>query len=57
MKKVQCKCCLISSLSPPHRLFHHPSLYKKFHKQHHEWTAPIGVVATYAHPLEHMVSE
>ncbi|XP_068188244.1 fatty acid hydroxylase domain-containing protein 2 [Antennarius striatus] len=39
-----------------HRLFHHPSLYKRFHKQHHEWTAPIGVVATYAHPLEHMLS-
>lgn len=37
------------------RLFHHPNLYKRFHKQHHEWTAPIGVVATYAHPLEHVV--
>ncbi|KAM3601925.1 uncharacterized protein V6R79_021370 [Siganus canaliculatus] len=39
-----------------HRLFHHPSLYKFYHKQHHEWTAPIGVVAIYAHPLEHMIS-
>ncbi|XP_034539120.1 fatty acid hydroxylase domain-containing protein 2 [Notolabrus celidotus] len=39
-----------------HRLFHSPSLYKRFHKQHHEWTAPIGIVATYAHPLEHMLS-
>lgn len=39
-----------------HRLFHRPSLYKRFHKQHHEWTAPIGVVSTYAHPLEHMIS-
>uniref|UniRef100_A0A3B3YNA9 Fatty acid hydroxylase domain-containing protein n=1 Tax=Poecilia mexicana TaxID=48701 RepID=A0A3B3YNA9_9TELE len=38
-----------------HRLFHHPSLYKHFHKQHHEWTAPIGVVSIYAHPLEHVV--
>lgn len=37
------------------RLFHYPHLYKRFHKQHHEWTAPIGVVATYAHPLEHVV--
>lgn len=37
------------------RLFHNPHLYKRFHKQHHEWTAPIGVVATYAHPLEHVV--
>lgn len=40
----------------PIRLFHHPTLYKRFHKQHHEWTAPIGVVATYAHPLEHLVN-
>ncbi|MEQ2171168.1 Fatty acid hydroxylase domain-containing protein 2 [Goodea atripinnis] len=37
-------------------LFHHPSLYKHFHKQHHEWTAPIGVVSIYAHPLEHVIS-
>ncbi|TNN39168.1 Fatty acid hydroxylase domain-containing protein 2 [Liparis tanakae] len=28
-----------------HRLFHRPNLYKRFHKQHHEWTAPIGVIS------------
>ncbi|XP_013884030.1 fatty acid hydroxylase domain-containing protein 2 [Austrofundulus limnaeus] len=39
-----------------HRLFHHPSLYKLYHKQHHEWTAPIGIVSIYAHPLEHVIS-
>ncbi|XP_029028429.1 fatty acid hydroxylase domain-containing protein 2 [Betta splendens] len=39
-----------------HRLFHHPSLYKYYHKQHHEWTAPIGLVSIYAHPLEHVIS-
>ncbi|XP_017275425.1 fatty acid hydroxylase domain-containing protein 2 isoform X2 [Kryptolebias marmoratus] len=39
-----------------HRLFHHPSLYKHYHKQHHEWTAPIGLVSIYAHPLEHVIS-
>lgn len=39
-----------------HRLFHYPSLYKHYHKQHHEWTAPIGVVSIYAHPLEHVIS-
>ncbi|XP_076449132.1 fatty acid hydroxylase domain-containing protein 2-like [Babylonia areolata] len=36
-----------------HRLFHHPFLYKRVHKLHHEWTAPIGLVSIYAHPLEH----
>ncbi|XP_044520412.1 fatty acid hydroxylase domain-containing protein 2 isoform X1 [Gracilinanus agilis] len=39
-----------------HRLIHHPIFYKRFHKKHHEWTAPIGVVSLYAHPVEHMVS-
>ncbi|XP_032996242.1 fatty acid hydroxylase domain-containing protein 2 isoform X2 [Lacerta agilis] len=39
-----------------HRLFHHPLLYKHIHKKHHEWTAPIGVVSIYAHPIEHVVS-
>ena len=39
-----------------YRLFHHPMLYKHIHKIHHEWTAPIGVVSIYAHPLEHLVS-
>ncbi|KAJ7357718.1 hypothetical protein OS493_023854 [Desmophyllum pertusum] len=39
-----------------HRLFHHPRLYRYIHKIHHEWTAPIGIVAIYAHPLEHLLS-
>ncbi|XP_032303345.1 fatty acid hydroxylase domain-containing protein 2 isoform X4 [Coturnix japonica] len=39
-----------------HRLAHVPLLYKHIHKKHHEWTAPIGVVSIYAHPLEHIFS-
>ncbi len=38
------------------RLLHHPRLYKYVHKRHHEWTAPIGWVAVYAHPVEHIIS-
>lgn len=26
-----------------HRLFHHPRFYRRFHKRHHEFTAPIGL--------------
>ncbi|CAL8233965.1 unnamed protein product [Boreogadus saida] len=51
-------CSLVEELMfyYSHRLFHHPTLYKHFHKQHHEWTAPIGLVSIYAHPLEHVLS-
>lgn len=39
-----------------HRLLHHRYLYRHIHKIHHEWTAPIGIVSIYAHPIEHLFS-
>ena len=45
------KSCLLL-----HRVLHHPLLYKHIHKKHHEWSTPIGLVADYAHPVEHVIS-
>jgi len=38
-----------------HRLFHeNKHLYAMVHKLHHTWPAPVAIVATFAHPVEHI---
>jgi len=39
-----------------HRLLHIKALYGRCHKLHHEFTSPIGLVASYCHPFEMLVS-
>jgi 4-alpha-methyl-delta7-sterol-4alpha-methyl oxidase len=35
-----------------HRMFHHPLLYARIHKQHHEFKQNVGISSEYFHPLE-----
>ncbi|CAO3683275.1 unnamed protein product [Umbelopsis vinacea] len=38
-----------------HRGLHYGPLYKHIHKLHHDYSAPFGMAAEYAHPVETMV--
>lgn len=38
-----------------HRLLHHPLLYSRIHKEHHEYTVTVSISAEYAHPTEYVL--
>ena len=38
-----------------HRGLHHGAIYKHVHKLHHKYSAPFGLAAEFAHPLETLV--
>ncbi len=39
----------------PCRLIHHPKLYIRVHKKHHEWRAPVAIASMYCTGTEYVL--
>jgi methylsterol monooxygenase len=37
------------------RLIHHPKLYIRVHKKHHEWRAPVAIASMYCTGTEYFL--
>lgn len=48
----RCQPCIVHSLAHPRSI---PSLYKRFHKPHHMFTAPFAATSHAVHPVEMML--
>jgi methylsterol monooxygenase len=53
---VFCMICEEIGFFYVHRFLHHPSRYQKYHKMHHNFTAPCALASTYCTMTEHVTS-
>jgi len=53
---IVCVLCAEIGFYHVHRLLHLPRFYAKFHKKHHEFTAPVALATTYCTMTEHAFS-
>ncbi|BEI89683.1 uncharacterized protein CcaverHIS019_0210450 [Cutaneotrichosporon cavernicola] len=51
-----CMFCEEAGFYFVHRLVHHPKLYAKIHKMHHQFTAPVAFASTYCTLAEQVFS-